>query len=290
MSKKLIGAIITGVGLLTGLILIVASTHKIKPGYVGVVYNLKGGIEKEVLTQGLKVVSPFEKVSQYSIATEQAYLSKDIKEGSGDDDSFMIPTSDGKTVNVDLEFSYHFDADRLPETFTRFKGQTGKQIEELFIRGKMKAWASEISSTFSVIDIYGEKRATLNSKVLEHTKKKFDEYGIIIDSVNFSRIELDAETAKAIQARINKQQELETAKIELEKAKIEADNKKIKAQGEADARVIKAEGEAEANKILTQDLNDEILTKMYIEAWNGVLPQVTSDNVSPFLELSPKQD
>lgn len=134
--------------------------------------------------------------------------------------------------------------------------------------------------------IYGEKRSELNSNVLAHVKEKFYEYGIIIDSVNFSRIELDDETAKAIQERINKQQELETAKIEAQKAEIEAERKKVEAQGEADAKIIKAQGEAEANKILTQDLNDEILSKMYIEKWDGVLPKVTSGDISPLLDLN----
>ena len=271
-GNKVVGGIVVAGVIIVGGVLLALSTHKIKPGYVGVVYNLRGGIQDNVLTQGLRIVSPFQKVSQYSVATEQAYLSRDKKEGSLDDDSFMIPTSDGKTVNVDLEFSYHFDVDTLPETFTRFKGQTGKEIEDNFIRGKMKAWASEVSSTFSVIDIYGEKRSELNSNVLAHVKEKFNEYGIIIDSVNFSRIELDAETAKAIQERINKQQELETAKIE--------------AQGEADAKIIKAQGEAEANRVLTEDLNDEILMKMYIEKWDGILPKVSSDNVSPFIDMN----
>lgn len=245
-GNKIVGGIVVAGVMVVGGVLITLSTHKIKPGYVGVVYNLRGGIQDNILTQGLRIVSPFQKVSQYSVATEQAYLSRDKKEGSLDDDSFMIPTSDGKTVNVDLEFSYHFDSDRLPETFTRFKGQTGKEIEDNFIRGKMKAWTSEVSSTFSVIDIYGEKRSELNSNVLAHVKEKFYEYGIIIDSVNFSRIELDDETAKAIQERINKQQELETAKIEAQKAEIEAERKKVEAQGEADAKIIKAQGEAEA--------------------------------------------
>ena len=284
-SNKIIGGIVTAFVLIGVIILVTLSTHKIQPGYVGVVYNLNGGIEEEVLNQGLKLISPLKKVSQYSIATEQAYLSRDSKEGSPTDDSFMIPTSDGKTVNVDLEFSYHFDAERLPDTFSRFKGQSGKDIENTFIRGKIKAWTSEVSSKFSVIDIYGEKRAEINTAVLSHVKEKFDEYGIIIDSVNFSRIELDEQTEAAIQERINKQQELETAKIEAQKAEIEANRKVIEAQGEADSKVIRAQGEAEANKILAEDLNDKILQKMYLEKWDGILPKVTSDNISPFIDI-----
>lgn len=263
MKNKMIGAIISGGVILGVLVCGIMSAHKIKAGYVGVVYSLNGGIKGEVLSQGLHFVNPLSSVREYSVATEQAYLSQDVKEGSKGDDSFTIPTSDGKTVNVDLEFSYHFDADKLPETFTKFKGQDGKTIEDTFIRGKMKAWTAEVSSTFSVIDIYGEKRAELNGKVLEHTKQKFDEYGIIIDSVNFSRIGLDDATAQAIQTRINKQQELETSKLEAEKAKIDAE-----------AKITQAEAQAKANEILSQSIDQSILQSKFIDKWDGKTPLV----------------
>lgn len=263
MKNKMIGAIISGVVILGVLVGGIMSAHKIKAGYVGVVYSLNGGIKGEVLPQGLHFVNPLSSVREYSVATEQAYLSQDAKEGSKGDDSFSIPTSDGKTVNVDLEFAYHFDADRLPETFTKFKGQDGKTIEDTFIRGKMKAWTAEVSSTFSVIDIYGEKRAELNAKVLEHTKKNFDEYGIIIDSVNFSRIGLDDATEQAIQNRINKQQELETSKLEAEKAKIDAE-----------AKITQAEAQAKANEILSQSIDESILQSKFIDKWDGKTPLV----------------
>ena len=266
MKAKKLGALLSGVVIVGGLVVGVMSAEMIKPGYVGIIYSMNGGVQDRVLNQGLNFVSPIAKVKQYSAATEQAYLSRDEKEGSKDDDSFMIPTSDGKTVNVDLEFSYHFDVDKLPTTFSRFKGQSGKEIEETFIRGKMKAWTSEASSKFSVLDIYGEKRAELNRAVLDHVSKNFNEYGIVIDSVNFSRIELDQQTAEAIQQRINKQQELETAKIEKQKTEIEAERKVVEAQGQADAEIIKAKGESEANKELQQSITPELLKKLELEA------------------------
>ena len=255
MNSKKIGSIILGVTLLGVVAAGVMSSTKIKPGYAGIVYSLNGGIKDKTLSQGLHFVAPWHKVSSYSVATEQAFLSKDNKEGSKDDDSFNIPTSDGKTVNVDLEFSYHFDLDKLTQTFTQFKGRSGEDIENTFIRGKIKAWSSEVTSQFSVMDIYGEKRAELNNAVLEHVKNNFDEYGIVIDSVNFSRISLDEATEKAIQDRINKQQELETSKIEKEKSMIEAERK-----------MIEAKAEAEANREIQKSITPELLKKMEMEA------------------------
>ena len=50
------------------------------------------------------------------------------------DESFKTPTSDGKTLTVDLEFSYKFDSERLAEVFTRFKGQSGEEVKNSFIK------------------------------------------------------------------------------------------------------------------------------------------------------------
>lgn len=266
MAKKKLGAIVIAGGLVIVSVLGVMSFTTIRAGYAGIIYSVNGGVKNKILTQGMHFVNPLNKVKEYTIATEQAYLSKDKKEGSKDDDSFSIPTSDGKTVNVDLEFSYRFDPDKLPNTYTKFKGQSGKEIEQTFIRAKMKAWASEVSAKFSVMDIYGEKRADLNSKVLEHTKKKFNEYGIIVDSVNFSRIELDSATSKAIQNRINKQQELETAKIETEKAKEKAKKQLVESETKAKTKLIEAEGEAKANRELSKSVTPELIKMKEAEA------------------------
>lgn len=294
------GKIVSGVlavSVVAGLGIGMKSFNQVQPGYVGVVYSMNGGIQGEVLSQGAHFVSPLHKVKQYSVATEQGYLSKDAKEGSKQDDSFDIPTADGKMVNVDLEYSYHFDVDTLPETFTRFKGQDGQTIEETFMRGKLKTWAGEVSSKFSVIDIFGEKRTDLNTAVLEHVRNKFAEYGIVIDTISFSRIDVDAQTEKAIQDKINKQQELETAKLAKEKADIEnqqsiakaqadAEQKKIQAQADADAQLIRAEAEAEANKKVAASLTADILQSEYLQKWDGKLPTYQGGSgTTPILDL-----
>jgi regulator of protease activity HflC (stomatin/prohibitin superfamily) len=270
--KFRVGAIVTGLVIIGGLVFSAMSIERIKAGYAGIIYNVNGGVEDNTLTQGWHFIVPWKKVTSYSISTEQAFLSKDSREGSKGDDSFGIPTSDGKLLNVDLEFSYRFDPDKLPETFTKFKGQSGKQIEESFIRAKMKSWSGEVSSRFTVMEIYGDKRSDLNKAVFEHTKKNFTQYGIMIDSVNFSRIGIDDATEKAIQERVNSQQALEKSKIEAEKAKIDAEKLKIEAQAKADAILIEAEGQAKANEALRKTLTSEVVEYYKAQKWDGKLP------------------
>lgn len=137
-------------------------------------------------------------------------------------------------------------------------------------------------------------------------KKKFEPYGIIIDTVNFTSISTDDETQAAIQKKVNAQQELELANIEAktakvqadkdkevaliaaeqdkEKAAIEAEQAKITAEGKAEATRIKADAEAEANKKIAESLTPELIEKQKIDKWNGDVPKVQGGNAATIVD------
>lgn len=296
MKYGSIGAIVLVLILLIGLFVIAICTEKIPAGYVGVVYNMNGGVDGEVLSQGWHVVAPTKKVTTYSIGIEQSYLTAEDKGDSPKDESFSIPTSDGKTVRVNLEFSYRFDEVRVADTFTKFKGKSGEDIKDTFIKPKIVAWTQEVSANYPVTDIFGDKRTQINAELDVYLREKFNPYGIIIDTVNFTDISVDAETAAAIQKKVNAQQELELANIEAETAKIQANKERevarvqaekdkevatikaeqkiIAAEADAEALRIAAEAEAEANKQIAASLTPSLIDKIKYEQWNGVMPTV----------------
>lgn len=305
--KGKVGAIFLAVVFVVGIIMCFMCMERVPAGYVGVVYNMSGGVDGEVLTQGWHLVSPTKKVTTYSIGIEQSYLTSEEKGDSEKDESFNIPTSDGKTVKVNLEFSYRFDAERVTDTFVQFKGRSGESVKDTFIKPKIMAWTQEISATYPVTDIFGDKRTQINAELDAYLKEKFAPYGIIIDTVNFTDISVDDETAAAIQKKVTAQQELElanieaqTAKVQAEKdkevalieaeknkeaAQIQAEQAKIKAQGEADAKKIAADAEAQANRVIAQSLTPELIEKQKIEKWNGDVPKVQG-NSTPIVNMS----
>lgn len=297
MKKGIIGAVALALVLIFGLIGAIVCLERIPAGYVGVVYNMNGGVDGEVLTQGWHVVSPTKKVTTYSIGIEQSYLTAEEKGDSTKDESFSIPTSDGKTVKVNLEFSYRFDEARVAQTFTQFKGKSGEAIKDSFIKPKVIAWTQEVSANYPVTDIFGDKRTEINAELDTYLRQKFDQYGIIIDTVNFTDISVDEETAAAIQKKVTAQQELELANIEAQTAKIQAEKDKqvaeiaaeqdkkvaeieaekaiIEANAKAEAILIAARAEAEANQMIAGSLTPELIEKLKYEQWNGDLPRVT---------------
>lgn len=284
--KGKIGAVILALVMILGIVGAVICLEKVPAGYVGVVYNMNGGVDGEVLTQGWHLVSPTKKVTTYSIGIEQSYLTSENKGDSPDDDSFNIPTSDGKTVRVNLEFSYRFDEERVAETFVMFKGKSGESIKDTFIKPKIIAWTQEVSANYPVTDIFGDKRTQINAELDVYLREKFDQYGIIIDTVNFTDISVDAETAAAIQKKVTAQQELELANIEAQTAMVNANKEKevaqvaaekaiVEANAEAEVIRIAAEAEAEANRQIAASLTPDLIEKIKYEQWDGKMPTVS---------------
>lgn len=307
MKKGTIGGVFLGVIFFIILVGLLFCSVKVPAGYVAVQYNLNGGIDDEVLGQGFHIISPTVKTSLYSIGIEQSYLTAADKGDSKKDESFSTPTSDGKSLVVDLEFSYKFDESRVAETFTRFKGQSGEDVKNTFIKPKMVAWTQEVTAKYPVTDVFGDKRQELNEALDVYLKEKFEPYGIIIDTVNFTNISTDEETQAAIQKKVTAQQELELAQIEAQTAKVQAEkdkqvalieaekNKetaliqaeqaKIKAEGEAEALQIAADAEAEANRKIAASLTPELIEKLKYEQWNGVLPSVQGSS-TPIIDMT----
>ena len=301
-SKGLVGGIIFGVILIITLIVGFSCAKKVPAGYVGIVYSMNGGISDDVLTQGWHIVSPTKQVTLYSIGIEQSYLTAGEDGDSKNDDSFEVPSSDGKGLNVDLTFTYRYDADRVTSLFTRFKGQSGKEVRDSFIKPNIISWTKEVTAKYPVTEILGDERANLNIALSEYIKDKFDPYGIIVENVSLIDIDADDETRASVQRKVNAQQELELAQIEQktanvqaqkdkevalikaeqdkETAEIAAEQVKIKAQGEADAIRIKAEAEAAANELISKSLTPELIENNKVEKWSGDVPMVSGNGAT----------
>ena len=312
MSKGKIGGIVTGVVLVIALIVFFACMEKVPAGYVGIVYSMSGGVSDDVLTQGWHFVEPTKEVTLYSVGIEQSYLTAGKDGDSKDDDSFEVPTSDGKGLKVDLTFTYRYDAERVAELFTRFKGQSGKEVRDSFIKPNIMSWTKEVTAKYPVTDILGDERANLNSAVSEYIRDKFEPYGIIIENVSLIDIDADEETRASVQRKVNAQQELELAQIEQKTANVQAqkdkevaliaaekereveainaEKAKIKAEGEAEAVRIQAEAQAEANEMIAESLTPELIEQQKITKWNGDVPRVYGGDSLSILPIDDAKD
>ena len=273
--KQTIGTFGIGIAIFVTATLGFMSTYKIAPGYAGVIYNMDGGVEENVLPQGYHVVAPWKKVIEYPISTETVYYTKS-SDGKDDNDkedsSINVNTKDGKQVNVSVTYSFHMDAENLPAVFTKFRGRSTEEIEAGYVKNEMYQALNEVTSQYSLMDLVGDKRPEINAKVFEKFRNSLFDFGIVIETFNLSDVVPDEQTKEAIQKVVNAQNVYEQAKIEKQTAEVEAEKARIQAKGRADAAIIEAEGQAQANAKLRESLNDNIIRQHAIEKWDGKLP------------------
>jgi prohibitin 1 len=253
-TKRLIGAVVIGGAVLLGGGLFAASLTQIEQGHVGVVYNRNGGVEPQTLGQGMHFVSPMKRVTEYPVALETVEF-KDVQ----------LATKDGKPLTISMSFNYMNDPAKVVDIFNKFKGAEPDTIVDTFIRSRVKEAALSVTSNYTILEIF-QNREKIKVDIAKRLTEDLKKHGFIVADFVLGTPVPDESTAKAIQAVVDAQQQLEALKIETEKAKQEALRKQEVAEGEAKAKIIQAEAEAKANRIVSQSLTPELLKKMEMEA------------------------
>lgn len=263
----LIGEIMLGVLLLFSLIAAVVCMEIIPAGYVGVVYSMNGGVQDELLTQGFHIVSPTKKVKLFTIGNEQLILTKDEREGSKGDDSFMVSTADNANISVSFQMSYRFRQDKIVDTYKRFRGMSGEDIVNSRVRTVLKAKISEITTFYTMMDIYSGDRGKINTEITDFLNEKLgEEYGIEVIDASIIDVHPDEQLQQTIDDRVKAMQRKQQAEAEQETIKVQNETKILEAEAAAKAKLIEAEAEANANRTISASLTDELLRQMEMEA------------------------
>lgn len=270
MSRRsgALGGIIAALVIVVGLICTVFCIEKIPVGYEGVVYNLSGGVEDETLSQGWHLVAPTKKVKEFTVSNEQLILTKDSREGSEEDESFKVATSDNASISVSFQMSYRFKSGKdLVGTYKKFKGMDGETIVNNRVRTVLKSKVSEVTTVYSMMEIYSGNRSEINNKITEYLNKEFnDTYGIEVLDASIIDVHPDAALQETIDNRVKAVQQKQQAEAEQEKIKVEAETAKIKAAADAAVKITEAEAEAKANRLLSESITDELIKMKEAEA------------------------
>lgn len=267
MNKKILFGSIIGIAAIAGGIFTVTSMEKVDVGKVGVIYSMNGGIKDEVLGQGYHFINPFWSVKQFTIGNEQFILSKDSREGSPDDDSFNVATSDDASISISFQMSYRYNIDSVVDTYKKFKGMDGESIVNNRIKTIIKSKISEVTTNYSMMEIYSGDRSEINNKIKDYLNNSFnDGFGIEVIDASIIDVHPDSKLKESIDNRVKATQEKQQAILEQEKIKVEAETALIKAQNDAKVKLQQAQAEAESNKMISQSISPELIQMKEAEA------------------------
>lgn len=212
----------------------------IKQGEVGVVTRFGRATGRE-MSAGFNWKAPFiEKVTKMDTKIKRS------------DATASAGTKDLQTVNTSVVLNYHIQSADASDIFSKL-GDDDKLFDKVIypaIQEVVKATISQYKAE-ELLTKREEVKAVIDTKISE----RLVAYWVYVDDVSLTDITFSEEFDKAIESKQVAEQKAQQTQYEVATAK----------------------AEAEKNQAQTQALTDAILKKMWIEKWNGVLPQVVSD-------------
>jgi regulator of protease activity HflC (stomatin/prohibitin superfamily) len=238
-----------------GIVGFFTSFRVVRTGEVGVVRRL-GVIQQRTLSEGPHFVVPFlDNVSRESIRLR------------ADEFNASAAGSDMQDIYMTVSVNYIVD----PAYVVKLHSTVGRDFGEVVLRPSIPQALKASSGQFTA-EQFITRRAEAAEAITASLQREVDRRapGITIVAVGLSNLDFSDEFEAAIEARQIAEQSVLTARQELEKARVQAEQ-----------RVVQAQAEADAMAVLNQEITPELLQRMWLETWNGVMPQFVGNDGSP---------
>lgn len=280
-----IGIIIAAAFLLT----ILWPFYSVPTGSRGVVtqFGKIVGIKEE----GLAILPPWQKLSNFSIRSEKA----DIENAEGS-------TSDTQPVKVSLTVRYSIAPDRVAEVFEKYSHDGNLSS---YVQTASQEIFKAVTARYNAPDLISQ-RAKVSADINSALRSKLALYGAMVINIDMRNFSFSDSYMHAINDKVTQEQlrlaaenKLKTVEAEQKQkvaiAQAEASAKKAEADGEAYANLTIAKAQAEALRVQNAALskNKEVLElrrieveKIKAEKWNGALPTaIYASAPIPFLNV-----
>jgi regulator of protease activity HflC (stomatin/prohibitin superfamily) len=220
---------------------ILSSCTVVRQGEVGVKRKL-GRIEPEPLQEGVRGFNPF-------LATIIKMPTRTVNI----EVRAPLPSKEGLTVQSDVSILYRVDGKMAPKIVE----QIGRSYEEVIILPVFRSAVTDVSSRYFAKDMHTGQRAEIEKAIRELMMTQLKDRGFTVESVLLKSIVLPAGLTKAIEDKLEAEQDAQRMQFVLEKERQEAQR-----------QVIAAEGIRDAQKIINEGLTPMLIKFKAIEAFN----------------------
>ena len=260
---KLVAGAIIGIVVMS---MFFSSCERIDAGHVGIKVNMYGdtkGVDDITEVTGWVFYNPFaSRIVEFPIFMQH-------KEYTGEE-SFVVNSKDGSEFHVSPLINYSVQRDKVPYIYSKYRISL-EQIQSGFLKTAVYDAFRLTANSYTAEELISN-REKFEIKVRAQLDSSLVHEGFIISQMTSNLVY--PETFKnAIEAKNNAVQQSLTAENQVKTAEAQAKIKIAQAEGEAQAMLTSAKAESEANRLKQQTLTPLLLQQMWVEKWNGSLPQ-----------------
>lgn len=252
------------------IVLILSCFATVPTGYTGILTTF-GRVEERTMSAGVHLIAPWQKIVKMDNRTQKVDVTTEAF------------SADIQQVDLILSVNYCIDQSTAQNLYKT----VGQDYFNIVIYPRILENTKSVIAKYTAENLVAN-RQTLSGQICELLRTDAEKYGIQIVSFSVDNIDFTDSFTNAVENKQVAQQNKLTAETEqaqktmeqreeanraVIKAEADAEVAKINAQGEADAIKIRAEAEAEANKKLAESLTESLIKKLYLDTWDGILPQ-----------------
>lgn len=201
----------------------------VRQGEVGVKRKL-GKLAPTIIQPGVVSINPFTTmVIKMPISTMNMEITANL------------PSKEGLNVNAVISILYRIEPTKAPFIIENI----GLNYENVVISSVFRSAAADVCSRFFAKDMHSSQRAVIEKEITDQMARLIHDRGLIVEAVLLKSIQLPAGLARAVEEKLEAEQDAQRMEFLLDREKREAQRKMIEAQGIRDAQKIIAEGLSE---------------------------------------------
>lgn len=231
-------------------IFFLSSCAVINQDEVGVKRKL-GRMSQKTIPPGPKAFNP---LTSRIITMKVRTINIEIKMG--------LPSKEGLTVNSEISVLYRIKPTEVPKILR----ETGINYENVLISPVFRSAAADICAKYDAKDMHSAKRGEIENEILVRMMEVLEPRGFIIEAVLMKSIQLPAGLAKAIEEKLQAEQDAQRMEFVNNREKLEAERKRLFAEGEKQSKIIAAEAEKRSTEIRADARAYEIRTEALASA------------------------
>ncbi len=175
-------------------------------------------------------------------------------------------TQDGQPIKIKYTVRFRIDPKKVQWVFENI-GKDEAQVVEKIVKADSRVNVRVIARNYKAEQLYAGDVRQFEEEVARVLRESFAKKGLELDFFGVRGIDFSEEYVDAVERK-----QIEKEKVIAEKYRAEQEKYR------KEQMITKAQAEAEAQRLLQQTLTDLILKKMWIEKWDGKLPQVVTDS------------
>jgi prohibitin 1 len=269
---------------LIGASVLMSSCAIIRPGQVGVKSKL-GKLDEKITASGSVMYNPF---TSTIIRVPTRTINREL--------SMSLPSKEGLTIKSDVSILYKIE----PSKVTHVIREIGLNYDQI-ITSVFRSAAADVCSQFFAKDMHSGERRLIENKITALMNEHLANRGFLIEAVLLKSITLPEGLAKAIELKLESEQDALRMEFILDQQRKEAERQIINAEAKKSISVINAQANAEvirieadamklANDMLNTSLTKSVLQMKQIEAMVQLATSpnaktIFMDNKNPFMNM-----